>query len=128
MKVWLSIFTSPVRVVRIKKKKGKVKLRRQMLKVKMALRQESAETKSMLIIYRKYTMGLATEEEMSVANAQFFDVIKGLGIGVFALLPFAPLTIPIAIKLGRMVGVEILPSSFVTLGKRTKSRITIKDE
>lgn len=90
-----------------------------MVRVKFALRQESVETKDMLIIYRKYTMGQATKEEMSEANAQFFDVIKGLGIGVFAVLPFAPITIPIAIKLGRLVGVEILPSAFVATDKST---------
>ncbi|MGJ8678940.1 hypothetical protein [Paraglaciecola sp.] len=117
--MWLLIFRSPIRVIRIKKNQGKINLKRQMVRVKFALRQESVETKDMLIIYRKYTMGQATKEEMSEANAQFFDVIKGLGIGVFAVLPFAPITIPIAIKLGRLVGVEILPSAFVATDKST---------
>jgi hypothetical protein len=117
MKVWLAIFRSPVRVIRIKKNQGKIKLKRQMLLVKVALRQETVETKDMLIIYRKYSVGQASKEEMQEANAQFFDVIKGLGIGVFAVLPFAPITIPLAIKLGRVVGVEILPSSFTANNK-----------
>ena len=85
-----------------------------MLKVKLALVQEKDETKEMLKVYRKYTQGLATKAEMRMANEQFFDVIKGLGIGVVAILPFAPITIPLAIKLGRLVGVEILPSSFTS--------------
>ncbi|MDU0354613.1 hypothetical protein RS130_12395 [Paraglaciecola aquimarina] len=112
MKIWVLIIKSPIRVIRIKKLKAKIRLKRQMLLVKVALRQETSETKSMLKTYRKYSSGQASKEEMVVANAQFFDVIKGLGIGVFAVLPFAPITIPLAIKLGRMVGVEILPSAF----------------
>ena len=66
----------------------------------------------MLGIYRKYTLRQASPEEMKIANQQFIDVLKGLGLGVFAILPFSPITIPVMIKLGRMVGVEILPSSF----------------
>jgi len=37
---------------------------------------------------------------------------KGLGIGIFAVLPFAPLTIPFIIKLGKRMGIDILPSAF----------------
>jgi hypothetical protein len=49
---------------------------------------------------------------MKQANQQFIDVLKGLGIGVFALLPFSPITIPLVIQVGKWVGVDILPSSF----------------
>lgn len=84
-----------------------------MLKVKIALAQEKVETKAMLSIYKRYTKRDASVEEMRIANQQFVDILKGLGIGIFAILPFAPITIPIMIKVGRLVGVEILPSSFV---------------
>jgi hypothetical protein len=84
-----------------------------MLKVKIALAQEKVETKEMLSIYKRYTKRQASAEEMRIANQQFIDVLKGLGLGIFAVLPFSPITIPIMIKVGRMVGVEILPSSFV---------------
>jgi hypothetical protein len=33
-------------------------------------------------------------------------------LGVFAVLPFAPVTIPLVVKLGQWVGVDVLPSSF----------------
>lgn len=122
MKIWLAVFTSPIRVVRIKKNKTKIKLKRQMLCIKIALLQETVETKEMMKSYRRYSQGNASKEEMRIANAQFFDVLKGLGIGVFAVLPFAPITIPIAIKLGKMVGVEILPSSFVNNDHQSKSQ------
>ena len=43
---------------------------------------------------------------------RFLDILKGLGLGVFAVLPFAPITIPLVVKLGHWVGVDVLPSSF----------------
>ena len=70
------------------------------------------ETREMLVIYRKFTQGNASDAEMKIANEQLVDVIKGLGIGVFAALPFAPITIPFIIKLGKRFGIEVLPSAF----------------
>lgn len=112
MKIWNSIFKSPKRVIILTRKRQLTKLKRQLIRVKIALAQEKVETKEMLGIYRRYTIKKATPEEMKQANKQFVDVLKGLGIGVFAILPFAPITIPIVIKLGKWVGVDILPSSF----------------
>jgi len=120
MKIWLLLYKAPIRVIRIKRKRFSVRLKQQMLRLKMALSQEKYETKAMLSIYKKYTQGQASKEELKIANKQFGDVVKGLGIGVFAVLPFAPITIPLMIKLGKMVGVDILPSSFNQESKSTK--------
>jgi len=83
-----------------------------MVALKIALEQEKQETKEMLTIYRRYTQGQTNKEELKRANEQFVDILKGLGLGVFALLPFAPITIPLVVKLGSLVGVDVLPSSF----------------
>ena len=40
------------------------------------------------------------------------DILKGIGLGVFAVLPFAPITIPLVVKLGAVGYVDVLPSSF----------------
>ncbi|MDT0604045.1 hypothetical protein [Thalassotalea castellviae] len=112
MKTWIYFFKAPRRVLIINRKRQLTKLKRQLIRIKIALAQEKAETKEMLVIYRRYTIKQATPEEMKQANKQFLDVLKGLGIGVFAVLPFAPITIPIVIKIGKWVGVDILPSSF----------------
>ncbi len=93
-------------------KLSKRKLRRSMLKIKRALSQEKAETREMLHIYHMSIKGQTKPGEMKIANKQFFDIVKGLGLGVFAVLPFAPITIPIIVKLGKTVGVNILPSAF----------------
>ncbi|MDN2662170.1 hypothetical protein [Psychromonas sp. 14N.309.X.WAT.B.A12] len=112
MKTLHKIHKAPIRVIRIQKLAARLKTKRAMLKLKIALAQEKQETKLMLVIYKRYTKGQATKSEMKIANEQFLDILKGLGLGVFALLPFAPITIPIIIKLGKMVGVEVMPSAF----------------
>lgn len=112
MKVWIYFAKAPVRVISISRRRTSSKLKRQMIMLKLALSQEKAETKEMLSTYKKYTKKQATPEEMIEANKQLMDILKGLGLGVFAVLPFAPITIPILIKIGKMVGVDILPSSF----------------
>lgn len=103
---------APVRVLKIKQQRSRLKVRRQMLQVKHALAQEKQETIDMLITYRNYTQGKASKIELKEANQQFLDVLKGVGLGIFAILPFAPITIPLIVKLGKMVGVEVLPSAF----------------
>tara|TARA_B110000091_G_scaffold203518_1_gene237089 strand:+ start:1306 stop:1683 length:378 start_codon:yes stop_codon:yes gene_type:complete len=120
MKIWIYFIKSPIRYTRITHKRGKLKLQRQMLGIKLALAQERSETKAMLSTYRKYTMRQASRGDMLAANKQFVDLLKGLGLGVFAVLPFAPITIPVVIKVGRWVGVEILPSSFADIDSLRK--------
>jgi len=123
LKAYKYLHRAPVRVVRINRKAQKLRLRRVMLSLKIALHQEKVETREMLHIYKRHTRGQASKEELAIAHAQFFDVLRGIGLGVFAILPFAPITIPIIVKLGRMVGVEVIPSAFV--GKKpTKGNST----
>ncbi|KZN38663.1 hypothetical protein [Pseudoalteromonas luteoviolacea] len=112
---------APIRVVRISKNRQKLKLKRSLIALKGALEQEKQETEEMLDIYKRYTQGQASKDELKVANKQFVDVLKGLGLGVFAILPFAPITIPIIIKLGSKLGVDVLPSSF-SVQKDSKSK------
>lgn len=112
MRLYKVIHRAPWRVVKISKKRQQLRFRRAMVALKIALTQEKQETKEMLSIYRRYTQGHTSKEELKRANEQFVDILKGLGLGVFAVLPFAPLTIPLVVKLGSLVGVDVLPSSF----------------
>ncbi|MBE0371026.1 hypothetical protein PAUR_b1186 [Pseudoalteromonas aurantia 208] len=93
-----------------------------MLALKGALAQEKQETKEMLTIYKRYTMGEGNKSDLKVANKQLVDILKGLGLGVFAVLPFAPITIPLIVKLGQWVGVDVLPSSFSVNNKSNHNR------
>ena len=81
-------------------------------RIRRALERESIETKDMIMTYLKFTQGLATEEEMKSANLQFQDFLKTIGLGVFAVLPFAPLTIPFLVTFGKKIGIDVIPDSF----------------
>ncbi|SQH76010.1 conserved protein of unknown function [Shewanella benthica] len=122
MKIYAHIHKAPIRVFRIGRKRFWIRLKRDMLILKEALSQEKQETKDMMVTYKRYTKNQASREELAEANKQFGDLLKGLGLGVFALLPFAPLTIPLVVKLGKMVGVDVLPSSFNNLSRKRKRR------
>ena len=96
-----------------------------MLVLKDALAQEKQETKDMLVTYKRYTCRQASKEELTEANKQFADLLKGLGLGMFAVLPFAPITIPLVVKLGQIVGVDVLPSSFNNMSERKANMMRI---
>ena len=112
MRLYKVIHRAPIRVAKISTKRQQLRFKRAMVALKIALAQEKQETKEMLTIYRRYTQGEVSKEDLHKANTQFVDILKGLGLGVFAILPFAPVTIPLVVKLGQWVGVDVLPSSF----------------
>lgn len=89
-----------------------IRVRRSLVVLRHGLAQETVETKEMIAVYQRYTRGQATDEEMQLANQQFLDVIKGLGLSVVVILPFSPITLPAIVKLGSRVGIDVLPSAF----------------
>lgn len=92
----------------------------QMLKqVKHVLSTESKESVLMVEIYNKALKRKATSEEIEWANSQLRDILKTLGLGVFLILPFAPITLPLIIKLSKYFGIQIAPSS-MSNDKETK--------
>ena len=95
------------------KNKALIPLKRGLLTVKQGLAEESRQTKTMLITYQRFTKGQASKLGMEEANKQFIDVIRGLGLGVLAILPFSPITLPFVVKLGERIGVNVLPSAFM---------------
>ncbi|MCG7534064.1 hypothetical protein [Pseudoalteromonas sp. OOF1S-7] len=115
------VHKAPIRVARISKKRQQLRLKRALVGLKIALAQEKQETRTMLDIYKRYPHGGVSKQELATANQQFVDILKGLGLGVFALLPFAPITIPLIVKLGQWLGVDVLPSSF-SISKKPKNK------
>ena len=94
------------------KEKVKENLVKQLKKIRAGLEIESAQTKEMLNTYQRFSMGQASEEELKKANGQFRSFVKTMGLGVLAILPFSPITIPAIVKLGEKYGVDVLPDSF----------------
>ena len=80
--------------------------------VSFILSEEKKETKKMLDVYLKHTKGKATPEELEKANTQFKMILKTAGLGVFLVLPLAPITFPLIIYLGKKLNVQILPKSY----------------
>ena len=95
-------------------RKALIPFKLSLLGVKRGLAQETHETKVMLSTYKRFTKGGASKLEMQEANKQFVDVIRGLGLGVLVVLPFSPITVPFFVKLGEKIGVNVLPSAFMT--------------
>lgn len=62
-------------------------------------------------VYQNYLKGKATKEEMDQANIYFRDYLKMAGLGTLFLLPGAVITLPLAVKVGKALGIDILPSS-----------------
>ncbi len=125
MKIYVYLHKAPIRVIRIGKRRFWLRLKRDMLVLKDALSQEKQETKDMLVTYKRYTRRQASQEELIQANKQFADLLKGLGLGMFAVLPFAPITIPVVVKLGKVVGVDVLPSSFNNMSERKANMMRV---
>lgn len=96
----------------VKNKSLTESLRKSMLVLQSGLAQEKEETKQMLQVYRKFTQGEATKEELKEANEQFVDVLRSLGLSVVVILPFSPITLPAIVTLGHKLGIDILPSAF----------------
>lgn len=92
--------------------KSKSTLKKKLQMVSFILSSEKKETKKMLDIYVKQAKGIATKEELAMANNQFKMILKAAGLGVFLALPLAPITFPLIIYLGKKLNVEILPKSY----------------
>jgi CRP-like cAMP-binding protein len=81
------------------------------LKVRRFFHVQLENGKYMRHVYQKSLRREASKEELERANAYFRDYLKMAGIGTLLVLPGSPLTIPLAVKIGRAMGVDILPGS-----------------
>ena len=87
-------------------------IRKALVLLKNLLQQESESTKEMLKTYYSYTQGKIKEEDLEQANKQLKELIRDLGFGFLTILPFAPITIPILVKLARKYEIDIVPEWF----------------
>ena len=80
----------------------------------MAIKNEKEETKELAQLLKKYVeqQGSLSSEEMKKVKEQFSDLLKIAGLSIPIIMPFSFVIIPLIIKLGQKVGVNILPTSF----------------
>ena len=94
--------------------KGNENIRGSLAKIKSILADETRESNEMLKIYQKYVTNneKITKEELDLANKQFSDLLKGLGLAGVFVLPGGLLAIAFIVKLGEKLGIDIIPEKY----------------
>ena len=89
---------------------GRVKKIIDFLKEKFT--EETESTRTMLKIYSDYVKGEASDEDIERANKQLNEILKDLSFGLMAVIPFAPITIPMIAKFAKKHNIDLLPEWF----------------
>ena len=89
---------------------GRVKMIIDFLKEKFT--EETESTRTMLKIYSDYVKGEASDEDIEKANKQLNEILKDLSFGLMAVVPFAPITIPMIAKFAKKHNIDLLPEWF----------------
>ena len=76
------------------------------------LTEETESSRAMLKTYSDYVKGEATDEELDKANNQLNEILKELSLGLMAVIPFAPITIPMIAKFAKKHNIDLLPEWF----------------
>jgi CRP-like cAMP-binding protein len=85
------------------------RLAHDMVKARTFLREQLHHGREMMSIYTRYLRGEASREEMELANAHLRDYVKIAGLGALLVLPGGVLTVPLIVKMGKAVGVDLMP-------------------
>lgn len=95
-------------------KLSKRKLKVIMLKFVRALKEEAEETKEMALLIEKSRKGeKLTKEENKKIRRQFYDILKGIGIGIpFIIIPGATVLLGMALVYAKKKNISLLPSAF----------------
>ena len=80
--------------------------------LKEKLTEETEPSRAMLKTYSEYLKGEVTEEELEKANKQLNEILKDLSLGLMAIIPLAPITIPMIAKFAKKHNIDLLPEWF----------------
>ncbi len=80
--------------------------------LKEKVTEETESTRTMLKIYSDYVKGEASDEDIEKANKQLNEILKDLSFGLMAVIPFAPITIPMIAKFAKKHNIDLLPEWF----------------
>ena len=80
--------------------------------LKEKLTEETEPSRAMLKTYSDYLKGEASDEELDKANNQLNEILKDLSLGLMAVIPFAPITIPMIAKFAKKYDIDLLPEWF----------------
>tara|TARA_X000000950_G_scaffold22386_1_gene24027 strand:- start:6 stop:323 length:318 start_codon:yes stop_codon:yes gene_type:complete len=88
---------------------------RTLKKLQQSFLTENVQNKKMLDIYIKYAEGSASEEELDKANEQLKEILKSLGLGIFIILPFSPVTLPYIFSKAKELNIDLIPRWYKSL-------------
>tara|TARA_B100002019_G_scaffold236538_1_gene211121 strand:+ start:437 stop:730 length:294 start_codon:yes stop_codon:yes gene_type:complete len=88
------------------------RIRRIIAFLKEKFADETESSKEMLITYSNYIRGEVNEDELERANQQLNEILKDLSFGLLAIVPFAPVTIPMIAKFAKKHNIDLLPEWF----------------
>jgi hypothetical protein len=80
--------------------------------LKEKLTDETESSRVMLKTYSDYLKGEASDEELEKANQQLNEILKDLSLGLMAVIPLAPITIPMIAKFAKKHNIDLLPEWF----------------
>ena len=80
--------------------------------LKEKLTDETESSRAMLKTYSDYLKGEASDEELKKANQQLNEILKDLSLGLMAVIPLAPITIPMIAKFAKKHNIDLLPEWF----------------
>ena len=80
--------------------------------LKEKLTDETESSRVMLKTYSDYLKGEASDEELEKANQQLNEILKDLSLGLMAVIPLAPITIPMIAKFAKKNNIDLLPEWF----------------
>ena len=86
-------------------------LERDLYALQYAMQQEISAVQGMLETYYRYLAGKAEKDEMDLANAEFRNFLKTLGLGAMIAIPGSFITIPLTVKIAKSLGIDLLPKS-----------------
>ena len=80
--------------------------------LKEKLTDETESSMAMLKTYSDYLKGEASDKELEKANQQLNEILKDLSLGLMAVIPLAPITIPMIAKFAKKHNIDLLPEWF----------------
>tara|TARA_B100000214_G_scaffold134935_1_gene96019 strand:+ start:501 stop:794 length:294 start_codon:yes stop_codon:yes gene_type:complete len=80
--------------------------------LKEKLSDETESSRIMLKTYSDYMKGEASDEELDKANKHLNELLKDLSFGLMAVVPFAPITVPMIAKLAKKYDIDLIPQWF----------------
>ena len=90
-------------------------LYRTLEKIQKIFLAENQQNRKMLDAYIKYAEGTASDLEIAEANGQLQQVFKNIGLGIFLILPFSPITLPYIFLKAKELDIDLIPNWYKSL-------------